>query len=83
MKFGDIKTFIDFLTGYATKLVPVIFVLCVFAFFYGAGKFIKLSSNNPEDASEAKNYLIYGVLGLFFAVSVWGLVRLVQGFLAF
>ncbi|PIP73159.1 MAG: hypothetical protein COW88_02820 [Candidatus Lloydbacteria bacterium CG22_combo_CG10-13_8_21_14_all_47_15] len=57
-------------------LVPVFIVLALLYFIYGVIKYIVADSD--EAKSSARNVMIYGVIGLFVIVSVWGLVAILQ-----
>lgn len=60
-------------------LIPLAFSLCLLYFFWGVTKYIANSANSSQKAGEdAKRIMIWGVVGLFVAVSVWGIVRLIR-----
>ena len=57
--------------------VTLVFGLAFAAFLWGMFKYIRSASEG--DKEEAKNTIIYGLIGLFVMVSVWGLVRILTG----
>lgn len=56
-------------------IVPILITVALAYFIYGVVKYIMAGE---EGRKEAKDIIIYGVIGLFAIVSVWGLVRLIQ-----
>ncbi len=60
-------------------LIPLAFSLCLLYFFWGVTKYIANSANSSQKAGEeAKRVMVWGLVGLFVAVSVWGIVRLIR-----
>lgn len=55
--------------------VPFIFALAFLVFIWGVFKYF---INGKDDAArkEGKNLMLYGLLGFFIMVSVWGLVNI-------
>lgn len=70
------KGLVDSFYGILSGLVPLIVALAVVFFLYGVQKYI-LAGASEEKVKEGRNMMIYGIIGLFVMVSVWGLVRLV------
>ena len=74
---------IQSLLGLATcilikSLWPLLITIAVIVFIVGVIKYIA----NADDAGkreEGRNFIIYGLIGLFVLVSVWGLVGVIQG----
>jgi len=58
-------------------LMPFIVGLAVLFFMWGVFQFIK-SSGNEDELTEGRNRMIYGIIGIFVMVSVWGLVNLLD-----
>lgn len=58
--------------------VGVLIAIAVVLFLYGVIKYIS-SGDDEEGRKNAKNYIIYGIIGLFVMVSVWGLVGILTG----
>jgi hypothetical protein len=62
-------------------LVPVLFAIAFIVFIWGAFNVFILGANNEEVKEKGKNLMLYGLIGFFVMVSVWGLVNiLVQSF---
>jgi hypothetical protein len=54
-------------------LVPILFILATIVFIWGIILYIT-SGGNEERRKEGRNFIIYGLIGLFVMVAVWGLV---------
>jgi hypothetical protein len=57
-------------------LLPIAITLAVLAFFWGLAKFI-LNSGNERTAADGKRIMVWGIIGLFVALSIWGIVGLI------
>lgn len=58
-------------------IVPVLIAFAVVYFLYGVFKYV---FSDDEDAKDkAKEVMIYGIIGIFVMVSVWGLVNILGG----
>ncbi|MBI4692243.1 MAG: hypothetical protein HY773_02270 [Candidatus Terrybacteria bacterium] len=60
--------------GVLNAVVPLLIGVAVVVFLYGVIKYIT-SGGDPEKRTEARNVMIYGIIGLFVMVAVWGLVN--------
>lgn len=58
--------------------IQVLIAVAVVLFLFGIVKYIS-SGDDEAKRKEAKNYIIYGIVGLFVMVSVWGLVGILTG----
>lgn len=59
------------------KLIPFFASMAFLVFLIGVGRFIKASGNDAERKT-AKNFLIWGIIGLFILVCIWGIVSFFQ-----
>ena len=62
--------------GLIGSITKILIALALAFFIYGVVKFI--TSKDADNKSAAKQVLVTGVIGLFLAVSVWGLVGVIQ-----
>lgn len=69
---GDfIKIFYDLIAA----IIPVIAGMTLLVFFWGLAKFIARVGGGDEKAvAEGKSLMIWGVLGLFVMMSIWGIL---------
>lgn len=57
-------------------IIGIIFALAVILFFYGVVKFL-FYSENDDKRQEGRSHMIWGVIGMFIMVSVFGIIRLI------
>jgi hypothetical protein len=70
---------IDDAFGIVTStLIPLAFTLCLFYFFWGVAKYIRTGAGSEKASEEGKRVMIWGVVGLFVAVSVWGIISFIR-----
>jgi uncharacterized membrane protein len=67
---GKLVEFLD------ETIVPILIGLTVVYFLYGVMKFVK-SAGDQKARDEAKNTIMYGLIGLAVMVTVWGLVAII------
>lgn len=58
------------------SLMPIFFVVALLFFLYSAIQFIRAEDKTRD---EARNKLLYGLVGLFAMTAVWGLVGVLSG----
>lgn len=63
--------------GLINQLVPILIALALVFFLWGVVTFI-LAAGDEDARSAGKQKMIWGILGLFVIVSVWGLVGLLN-----
>ena len=56
-------------------LIPLAFSLCLLYFFWGVAKYIK---SEGDGKGEGKQIMIWGVVGLFVAFSIWGIIVFIR-----
>ncbi len=59
--------------------VPVLFAIAFIVFIYGAFKTFIIGANSEEVKEEGKSLMLWGLIGFFVMVSVWGLVNILTG----
>ena len=64
-------------------LVPVLFAISFIVFLWGAFQTFILGANDPGVKDKGKNLMLYGLIGFFVMVSVWGLVNILTGSVGF
>ena len=66
-----------------TILVPVLFAVAFIVFLWGAFKTFILGHDSAEVQKEGKNLMLWGLIGFFVMVSIWGLVNTLTGSITF
>lgn len=74
--FEDVKNTLLYLIN--SIFVPVIFALAFVVFIWGVFKYFILGASG-DDKKEALNLILYGLVGFFLMLSVWGLVNVLTG----
>jgi NADH:ubiquinone oxidoreductase subunit 2 (subunit N) len=64
-------------------LVPVLFAIAFIVFIWGAFKTFIMGANSEDVKEEGKNLMLWGLIGFFVMVSVWGLVNILTGTINF
>ncbi|MDP2665425.1 MAG: hypothetical protein Q8P23_02105 [bacterium] len=64
-------------------LVPVLFAVAFIVFLWGAFDTFILGANSEEVKEKGKNLMLWGLIGFFVMVSVWGLVNILTGTISF
>lgn len=57
------------------RLIPFVIALTVLFFLWGVFRFV-MSGSDAEARTEARGFMIWGIIALFVMVSVWGLVNI-------
>jgi heme/copper-type cytochrome/quinol oxidase subunit 2 len=77
-----ISELITMFIGIVSALIPFMGALAFLVFMLAIVKFIR-SAGNEKEIKESKNLLIWGVIGLFILVSIWGIISFMKGELGF
>ena len=62
-----------------TVAVPVLFAIAFLVFLWGIIEFFILSRGDEEKQQQGRGLMLYGIIGFFLMVSVWGLVNILVG----
>jgi FtsH-binding integral membrane protein len=65
---------IDQVQTIVVRLIPIVIGLALLVFLWGVLTYV--ISKNDEDKAGARKYMLWGIIGLFVMVSVWGLVTI-------
>lgn len=76
---GSIEALLGRVQGILGTVVPTLIGLALVLFLWGVLKYL-FSKDGPSQ-SEAKQFMIWGILALFIMVSVWGIVNILGQFL--
>jgi len=60
------------------KLAPLLIAIAVIILLIGIINYIR-AGDDEEKRSKGRNEMIYGIIGLFVMVSIWGLVAILSG----
>jgi hypothetical protein len=82
MQIKTLSDIIKLFTNIGLKFIPLLGAIAFLVFVWGVAKYIK-SSGSEEGLKKSKNILIWGVVGLFVLVTIWGLIAFMRGELGF
>lgn len=68
-----IEMFIDI----GLSVIPFMGAVAFLAFVYGVGRFIK-ASGSEKDLKTSKNFLIWGIVGMFVLATIWGIIAFLR-----
>lgn len=60
-------------------VVPVLFAIAFIVFIWGAFQTFIIGANDDETKTKGRNFMLYGLIGFFVMVSIWGLVNILVG----
>ncbi len=63
--------------------VPVLFAIAFIVFIWGAFQTFILGATNDVAKEKGKDLMLWGLIGFFVMVSVWGLVNILTGTVSF
>ena len=69
----DLTGIINLFINIGLKVIPLLGVIAFLIFIWGVARFIK-SAGSEKEVKDSKNLLIWGVIGLFVMVSIWGII---------
>ena len=78
---SDVGTFI--INTINNVLVPVLFSIAFIVFLWGAFTTFILGAGSEEVKEKGKSLMLWGLIGFFVMVSVWGLVNILTGTINF
>ena len=58
------------------SLIPLFMIIATVVFLWGIIQYIT-AAGDEDKVKEGRSYIIYGLIGLFVMVSVWGLVKII------
>lgn len=61
-----------------SPIIPILVTLALIAFFWGVAKYVIQGAHDEKSLEQGKQIMLWGIIGLFVMVSVWGLVAIVQ-----
>src|SRR5581483_4051509 len=64
-------------------IVPVLFAIAFIVFLWGAFQTFIIGATSEEVKEKGKNLMLWGLIGFFVMVSVWGLVNILTGTISF
>lgn len=57
-------------------IIKVLFALAIVYFLYGVAKFL-MNQEDEESRTSGKKHMLWGIVGIFIMMAVWGIMNLV------
>jgi flagellar biogenesis protein FliO len=73
----DLTDIINMFTDIGLKVIPFLGAVAFLVFVWGVARFIK-SAGSEKEIKDSKNLLIWGIIGLFILVTIWGIMAFLQ-----
>lgn len=73
---ADIQSIVKDIGDIVNAIIPILMLAAFAVFLWGVVKFI-FAGGDEEKRKSAKHYIIYGLIGLFVMVAVWGIITVV------
>ena len=74
----NLTDIINLFTNIGLALIPLLGAVAFLVFVWGVARFIK-SAGSEKEIGESKNLIIWGIVGIFVLVTIWGIVAFLQG----
>lgn len=68
-----IQQFIGFIDNY---LVPLLFAIAFIVFIFGIFRYFILGAADEEKRTQGRSFMLWGLIGFFVMVSIWGILNL-------
>lgn len=73
----DIESGLGFFSIALDRILPILVLIALFYFIYSVVVFV-WKSRGGEEASDEKRKILWGVIGLFVILSIWGIIGIVS-----
>lgn len=70
-----VQNVLSTILGILNQVIPILMVIATIVFLYGVIAYIT-SAGDEEKQAGGKFYMIWGLIGLFVIVAMWGIVRI-------
>jgi hypothetical protein len=75
---SNLTDIINIFINIGLAIIPFLGAVAFLVFVWGVVRFIK-SAGNEQEIKDSKNILIWGVIGLFVLITIWGIIYFLQG----
>ena len=75
--FGEVDTLFTNVGGFIDNiLIPLVFTFALFLFMWGMFRFFIFGAHSEDDRSKGRQLILWGIIGMVFMVSIWGIVNI-------
>ncbi len=57
--------------------IGLLFAIALVMFLYGMMRFVASNDKSSEDAQKGRRHMLWGIIGMFIMMSVFGIMRLI------
>ncbi len=72
----DVNSLTYKLTNIGNVVIEILIAFAVIWIIFNAVRFIMVGSGSPEERTALRTTILWGIVGLFVILSIWGLVRI-------
>ncbi len=72
----QLKSILSVVGGVFNFAIPILITLGVIYFIWAVTRYVTI--RDEEERAKSKGHIIYGLIGLFVAVSIWGIIQLLN-----
>lgn len=73
----NLTDIINMFTNIGLRIIPLFGAIAFLMFIWGVARFIRAAGNEKE-LKDSKNLLIWGVIGMFILITVWGIIAFLR-----
>ena len=73
----NLKDIINMFINIGLRLIPLLGAIAFLMFIWGVARFIRAAGNEKE-LKDSKNLLVWGVIGMFVLITIWGIVSFLR-----
>ncbi|MEK7634939.1 MAG: hypothetical protein AAB446_00695 [Patescibacteria group bacterium] len=73
----DLTGIINLFISLGLRIIPLLGAVAFLFFVWGVARFIKAAGSEKE-VKDSKNIIIWGLIGLFVMMSVWGIISFMR-----
>ena len=73
----DLTDIIGLFIKIGLRVIPLLGAIAFLVFVWGVARYIK-SAGSEKEIKDSKNILIWGLIGLFVLVSIWGIIAFLR-----
>lgn len=75
---GDVASFMERVFQVLLQpFIGLLFAVALVMFLYGMMRFIGTTDKSSEDAKKGRQHMLWGIIGMFVMMSVFGIMRLI------
>ncbi|HEY4480390.1 MAG TPA: hypothetical protein VJB58_02895 [Candidatus Paceibacterota bacterium] len=73
----NLTDIINMFINIGLRLIPLLGAIAFLMFIWGVARFIRAAGNEKE-LKDSKNLLVWGVVGMFVLITIWGIVSFLR-----